>query len=425
MPEQRVRALLDVNVVGKGFAAEVSRTGIFRASEGLLRAMLRRKDMVVACSAEASWVSELLLLAYRDARHPALREHVVRAWEQRVATEGEGSDLINRILGLEQAGRDARRERANLMLLNATARRRSIGPFDVTHSLRSALPDRARVRTRVRVLTVHDLVPLVHPEWSYVGAEAQMREILGSVDAARDFLIANSAATAGEIADVLGIAADRVFVTPFAADAGTFRPERNPETLAGARARYRIPDGPYFLSLGTLEPRKNLPHLLRCFFRLVDQECLDGVQLVLVGPTGWKTAEIDDLIAGRADLKGRVVRTGFVQDEDLAAIYSAAHAFVFTSLYEGFGLPILEAMRCGIPVISSNAGALPEVAGDAAVMVSPHDEDALCQAMLDMLRDEGRRTSLGERGLERAAGFTWDRTAELTAKAYRAMLDRS
>ncbi len=413
--------LLDANVMGKGFAAEATRTGIFRASDALLRAMLERDDLTVACAAAESWVSELLLLAYVHERNPRLGEHLVRAWEQPAGPEAEGLDLIGRILRLELEGKDARRERANLMLLNATARRRSLGPFDLIHSLRTALPPAEHVRARVRALTVHDLIPLRHPEWSYEGAGPQLREILASVGPT-DFFVANSQATASEIIEYLDVAADRVFVTPFAADASIFHREQDPEVHARVRRRYGIPNARYLLSLGTLEPRKNLAHLVRCFSRLVDQEQVDDLRLVLVGPTGWKTEETFAAIAGRPDLRDRVVLTGFVEDRDLAAIYSGAHGFVFASLYEGFGLPILEAMRCGTPVISSNAGALPEVAGDAAVVISPHDADALCEAMLLLSRDEAFRKDLGLRGIERAAAFTWTGTAARTVEAYRTML---
>ena len=417
-----IHLLLDVNVLGKGFRVEATRTGIFRASEGLLRAMLARNDLALSCSAESSWVSELMLLTYQRERNVPLGDRIIRAWAHSEAAEAEASGLITRILALEATGQSARRERGALMLLNATARRRTLGQFELVHSLRTGLPSSDRVRAQVRALTIHDLVSIFHPEWCYEGAESQMREVLASADPQRDFFIVNSEATAGEVKGFLNLEDSRVFVTPFAADPVLFQPEADLEVIATTRARYGIPDGPYFLSLGTLEPRKNLAHLIRCFFRLIEQEGIEDLNLVLVGPTGWKTEETISAIEGRPDLAGRIVRTGFVKDQDLAAIYSGASVYVFPSLYEGFGLPILEAMRCGTPVITSSGGALGEVAGDAAMVVPPLDADALSDAMFSLLRDEARRMELGRRGKARAAGYSWERTADLTVQAYHAML---
>ena len=390
-----------------------------------MRALLERKDLSVSCSAEDSWVSELLLRAYQRERNPSLSDRTIWAWAQPAAGESEGIDLIGRILALEAAGQSAPRERAQLMLLNATARRRSLGPFDVLHSLRTPLPAPDRITTRVRALTIHDLIPIFHPEWCYEGAEAQLREILASADRDRDFFLVNSEATAAEVKEFLALSDSRVFVTPFAADSVQFRPESDPEVIATTRLRYGIPDAPYFLSLGTLEPRKNLAHLVRCFFRLIDQQRLEEVNLVLVGPVGWKAEETFSTIGGRSDLSHRIVRTGFVEDQDLPAIYSGALGYVFPSLYEGFGLPILEAMGCGTPVITSSAGSLPEVAGDAAIVIPPTDADALSDAMLTVLHDERRRSELSRKGRERSAAYSWERTAELTVRAYHTMLAAS
>jgi glycosyltransferase involved in cell wall biosynthesis len=414
--------LLDLTILGIGFTAEATRTGIFRATEGLVGAMLARDDITVSISSGATWVSELQLLTYIRERQPRLRDRMVLAWQNPTASEAEATALIRRILAREAAGEDSRRDRAALNLLNATARRSPIGPFDVVHSLRTGLPDRDRVRARVRVLTVHDLIPLAHPEWCTPGGIKDLTEILASASWERDFCIVNSKATAIETTEILGIPVERVFVTPFAAQPGIFRRENDPEVIARILARYGVPPGPYLLALGTLEPRKNLSHLIRSFYRLVDSGDPGPVKLVLVGPTGWKTEELLSTIGARPELRNRIVLTGYVEDEDLAAIYSGARAFVFPSHYEGFGLPVLEAMRCGTPVIASNAGALPEVGGDAAVYVSPDDSEALGAAMRSLLSDSNRRADLSRRGIAHAEGFTWERTAALTVSAYRQML---
>jgi glycosyltransferase involved in cell wall biosynthesis len=421
-----MNVLLDVNILGKGFGAEATRTGIFRATESFVRAMLRRRDISLSFAAEASWVSELQLLGYDRERGGVLGDRIRRAWRQPDVTDAEGAALIARILAGEDEGRDVQRDRASLMLLNATARRSPLpGVSDVVHSMRTALPARSRISARVRALTVHDVIPLMHPEWMYQGAEAQVRAIMASMDIERDFVIENSEATAGDVAELLGMPRERMFVTPFAADAEVFHAREPADRIEQVRGRLGIPRGEYVLSLCTLEPRKNLPHLIRSFFRLVDQEKLPDLHLVLVGPTGWNADEVFATLEQRPDLRARVRLTGFVPDSDLAALYAGAHAFVYPSLYEGFGLPVLEAMQCGTPVVTSNTSSLPEVVGDAALTVSPTDGDALCDALRRLLSDEALAAELRRRGLERARLFSWDRTADLTVQAYRQMLKLS
>ena len=421
-----LRVLLDVNILGRGYGAEATRTGIFRSTEHLVRALNRRNDLELCFAAESSWVSELQFLTYARDRGVQLQGKVLRAWSHPGIDEAEGFILIERIIATEAAGGDARRDRASLMLLNATARRTPVPDrFDILHSLRTALVPGSRLAARARVLTVHDVIPLLYPEWMYQGAEAEVRAIMDSVNPAADFIIANSAATARDVATTIPLPGDRMFVTPFAASTELFFPEASPERLRQVRERYGIPDGPYLLSLGTLEPRKNLPLLMEAYSGLLARGELPGVALVLVGPVGWKAEPVFATLAARPELAGRVHHTGFVADEDLAAIYSGARAFVYASLYEGFGLPVLEAMQCGTPVITSNVSSLPEVGGDAVEYVGPEDRTALAGALLRLATDDARAAELRRKGLERARTFSWDRTAEGTAAAYREISSRS
>jgi glycosyltransferase involved in cell wall biosynthesis len=177
--------------------------------------------------------------------------------------------------------------------------------------------------------------------------------------------------------------------------------------------------GPYVLYVGALEPRKNIPGLLRAFVRL--RADFPDLTLALGGSPRWKFAEIPRALEELA-LEPVVRFTGYIADSDLPALYSAAAAFCFPSFYEGFGLPVLEAMACGTPVVCSNTSSLPEVAGDAALLVEPRDEVALTEAIARVLTDEALAEDLRERGLKRAASFSWDRTAELTLAVYRSVL---
>jgi glycosyltransferase involved in cell wall biosynthesis len=265
------------------------------------------------------------------------------------------------------------------------------------------------------VVTIHDLAFLRWPEhlprrrYHYLAYEVR-----AAVRRA-ERVLAVSQSTKADIVSILGVEPDRVSVTPLGVDE-RFRPA---SADAIARLRHdRGLDRPFILAVGTLEPRKNLPTLLRAFARIANDIAHD---LVLVGPAGWLTGELETTLT-QLRLGGRVRLTGYVDDAELPVWYAAASAFVFPSLYEGFGLPVLEAMACGAPVITSDVSALPEVAGDAALLVNPLDDVALAEAITRVVQDPVLAASLRERGVERARCFTWLRTATETVAAYREVL---
>jgi glycosyltransferase involved in cell wall biosynthesis len=191
-----------------------------------------------------------------------------------------------------------------------------------------------------------------------------------------------------------------------------FRPLPRAE-LSAIRERYRLPER-FLLFVGGLNPLKNFSNLLAAYHR-VEGEFEHA--LVAVGFLRWKF-ERDVARIGELGLESRVIRTGFVPDEDLPAIYSLADALLLPSLYEGFGIPVLEAMACGCPVITSTTGCTPEVAGDAALLVNPRDVDAIAGAIRRVLRDSALRAQLIERGLARVAEFSWRKAAEESLRVY-------
>ena len=413
--------LYDVTNLGLAFGTELTRTGIFRATESYVRAVLQDAEVHSRFAAMESYVGEVQLTRF-DRAQRLLGHRLVSAW-----TCGTGLaasiDLVDRVLGADASSAEGRRLSAELRLVNRTARARSLSEeFDVYHSLRHALVGRERVAARARAVTIHDMVPFLFPELTEERFVEQHRAILGSIDREQDWIACNSECTKADFCGMTGMSAERVFVTPFAAAADVFRPERDRARIASVLARHGVGSRPYVLSLGTLEPRKNLARLIRAFFALVEDRRWPELLLVLVGPTGWKAESLFASLDERPALRDRIVLTGYVPDEDLSALYSGARAFVFPSLYEGFGLPALEAMQCGVPVIASRTSSLPEVVGDGALTVDPADQDALAQAMLDVLSDAGLAEALVRRGLARASQFTWARTVESTVEAYRAML---
>jgi len=194
-----------------------------------------------------------------------------------------------------------------------------------------------------------------------------------------------------------------------------FRPA-SPEAMAVAWARYGLPER-YILCVGTIEPRKNLNTLMEAFATLKVRPATCDLRLVIVGKKGWLYKGFFRRLR-ELGLEGEVVFPGFVPDEDLPALYSAAELFVFPSLYEGFGLPPLEAMACGTPVIASNTSSVPEVVGEAGILVEPRDVRVLAGAMERVLMDEGKQREMRDKGLQQAARFSWERAARETLQVY-------
>lgn len=268
--------------------------------------------------------------------------------------------------------------------------------------------------TTPTVVTIHDLIPLILP--AYRGSPlVRLYTRLVSIAAKRaDAIIADSKASKRDIVRLLGIPAERVQVIYLAVDR-RFRPITDEAHLKDVRRRYHLP-ADYILYLGGLDQRKNLAALLKAFKRLTSD-----LQLVIAGRLPARdTPFFPDprRMVRELDLEERVAFIGWVPEEDKPALYSMAKLFVFPSLYEGFGLPPLEAMACGTPVIASNASSLPEVVGDAGLLIDPHDAAGLAEAMAALLDDERLRKGLGQRGFERARRFSWEETARETLKVY-------
>ncbi|MBN8710761.1 MAG: hypothetical protein BGO12_00765 [Verrucomicrobia bacterium 61-8] len=292
------------------------------------------------------------------------------------------------------------------------------GKIDLFHSPFRPLPEPGQFRGPM-VLTMHDLFPLAEPAGSY--NRRMLEQTLARVDPARTWVLTVSEYTRRELGRTLPIPEDRIAVMPLAAEA-LFRPAGDDAARKAFLHQHGIPDAPYFLSVANPQPRKNIPLLIRCFQEFARGE--NAHQLLLVGSRklGWNHTEIDREIEKTPELRGRIHFTGAVSDEELAVAYSHCTAFLFPSLAEGFGLPPLEAMQCGAPVVSANTASLPEVTGDAAILIAPDDERGLVQAMQALVANRELRESLRAKGLARAALFSWEKTARIVADTYRRAL---
>jgi glycosyltransferase involved in cell wall biosynthesis len=295
----------------------------------------------------------------------------------------------------------------------------SLNWADVFHSPHYSIPDQVRGRKNLSAfLTVYDLIAILFPQYFETHQMIHSKFILDSIQD-DNWVISISQRTKEDLCNYRkDIDPRRVFVTPLAAS-DWFYPCKDNLIIEKVRSKYKIPAGQFILSLCTLEPRKNLAHLIRCFSQLVQQEPLKDLRLVLAGGRGWKNDSIFAELTGTdGAIRERVIIAGRVADEDMAALYSGAIAFVYPSLYEGFGLPPLEAMQCGVPVITSNTSSLPEVVGDAGIMVDPKDGDALCQAMLKLVSNGDLRQTMSQKSLEQAKKFSWEQCASQTLAAY-------
>lgn len=261
------------------------------------------------------------------------------------------------------------------------------------------------VRSRRAVLTAHDFSCFLYPQWHpaervrYMGKH--FRESLERADR----VITVSEAMRREALDLFGLAPERVVTIYNGVDHERFRPSSR-ESLTRLLGTRALP-GHFILYVGTVEPRKNLGNLLRAYNAL-PEAAKERYPLVLAGAEGWNNADILRLIESMA---AHVRLLGYVPIAELPALYTAATVFVYPSWYEGFGLPVLEAMACGCPVLTSDHAALVEVAGGAARHTPPGDPDAMAACLLEMLEDEGQRDALRRRGLERALRFSWEASA--------------
>jgi glycosyltransferase involved in cell wall biosynthesis len=289
------------------------------------------------------------------------------------------------------------------------ARRARAFGADLVHCPDAYAP---RVPGRPLVLTIHDVLPLRYPQLFPRVVVAYSRLSWTAAARRAERVITGSEHTRRELMELLGVPAERVAVTPYGVSE-RFRPaEPDPDWLAG---RFGIDRG-FVLCVGTLEPRKNLATALRAFERVARET---DVLLVVAGGAGWRNEVFERELPRAAE---RVRLTGYVSDEDLVRLYSSASCFLFPSLYEGYGLPLLEAMACGAPVVAGDATSLPEVVGDAGLTVPARDETAVAVAVLRLLNDPELAAGLRERGLRRAAEHSWEACAEATVAVYRRAL---
>lgn len=272
------------------------------------------------------------------------------------------------------------------------------GPVDVVHTSDWTEPP----SKYPKVTTVHDLIPFKYPQTTTDNIRRAHKKRLAWVLRESDKIIAVSHATKEDLISILNVPEDRIVVIPEGVE-DRYRPQPL-EIVESIKRKYRI-KGDYIFSLSTLEPRKNQAGLIKAF-ALVKEKYPD-LTLLIGGRTGW--GEIPEPIDG-------VMMPGYISDSDLPALYAGATVFALPSFYEGFGLPVLQAMACGAPVVTSDISSLPEVTGDAAILVDPKEVQDIATGIIKAIETQG---SLREKGLEQAKKFSWDRAAKETYNVYK------
>ncbi len=378
MAEGKLRVCVDYSPVAN------CDTGLGRYAEQLGRHLLARGDVEVAYYAATAAPERIP--EYARGRLQAEWRWGTRRWR--------GSVLAATLLGLRFD--------------------RRFQGVDVVHCTEHLLVPMARIPS---ILTVHDVVYLTHPEWHLPWNHRFLSLAMPIFARRARAIIAVSAYTAREVVSLLHADPAKVHTIHEGVDA-RFRPVRDAGKLAAVRARYGLQE-PFILHLGAIEPRKNLPLLMRAFAALAAEPGFRH-QLVIAGGKGWLYDEVY-ATADRLRLGERLRLTGRIADDDVPALYSAADIYAHPAHFEGFGLPPLEAMACGTPVIASDATSLPEVVGDAGLLVPPHDERAWAEALRRLASDRALHDRLAAEGLARARRFTWDETARRTAEVYRSV----
>lgn len=283
------------------------------------------------------------------------------------------------------------------------------GPVDLFHSPNFILPPVRRAKT---LLTVHDLSFIRHPQGAVAKLRRWLKRVVPRSIARADHILADSHSTKDDLMDIFRVDAARITVVGAGVEA-RFQPINDAAQREAVRQRYRLPT-PFILGLGTLEPRKNFTGLIDAFNQSPVRE---SHHLVIAGGKGWL---YDDVFAAAesSPVTERIHLIGFVADDDLPTLYSLADLFAYPSHYEGFGIPVIEAMACGTPVVCADNSSLPEVAGSAALQVTATDTPALAEALACLVRDQSLREETIAQGFEQARRFTWSAAAARLLQVY-------
>ena len=411
-----MKTILDVSLLGQGFYHQKARTGVFRVVENLASLL-----PTISSDLEVIFADNLDLLSTLGYINENLTTQQISFLNN--PSQFSSAKFQSQILALFSYNSFPQKAIKRLFYqLNSSKssfQNDLIECSNIYHSPYYPIPNQIQQANSLKkLITIHDLIPLIHPEYFEHKTDNVVHQIIGSIKP-DNFAVCVSESTKNDLLETTKLEESQVFVVPLAASKTLFYPVFNKELINQKLKRYAIPTNQkYFLSISTLEPRKNIDSIIKSFIELIEQEKIQDLNLVLVGTQGWDFDKIFKAINLNPQFKNRIIFTGYVPDGDLAALYSGALAFVYMSLCEGFGLPPLEAMQCGTPVICSNTTSLPEVMGDAGILVSPTNQAEITGAMLNIYKSESLTNALKLKSIDRASLFSWDKFAQQTWEVY-------
>lgn len=421
------KILFDATIISSGWVKNSNRSGIFFASSNILKEFLKRPELDISLYCAPTAIKRLQTVLRNDfAQYPDLKiinKNEISFLEniQKKLTTAKINDntqcLKSKCLRYMSLITKA------LIIMknhfhNSKALKSQVNDFDIFLTPGYLAPKIIRKNKKIKRYTLlYDTIPLLFPDLSpfmkYFGY-SWTKTVVDHLEA-DDYCFSISEQTKRDFLDACPkLIPERIVVTPLAASEN-FYCCTDEDKIKAVKSKYNIPsDKKYIFSLCTLEPRKNLLMALKCFFELIKENDIDDLVFVLAGGSHDRFTEmIEKGLNGTRKYKDKIIKTGYIDDQDLAPMYSKSEFFVYPSIYEGFGLPPLEAMQCGCPVISSKTSSLPEVVDDAGILIDPQSETELTNAMKTLYYDESMRRELSARGLKRAMQFSWGQCVDI------------
>ncbi|NJR23786.1 MAG: glycosyltransferase [Richelia sp. CSU_2_1] len=439
--QELIKIFYDISVLGYGHYESRSRTGVARVIENIASGLIASQQFDLSFCATHSWYAVNTCLDYLESM-PEFRgiplahssffnrfqnqiSELYRMLEKREKLDIQPSEAAQYKLLADSLKPYLSNALAIAQQYSSSIDPERLSEADIFHATFYHISHQAKTSKNLKnFATVYDLIPIILSQFFIGKNDADYQRMHATLNSltAEDYILCISEATKNDLLNYVKLDPAKVFVTYLAANPALFYRCEDASAIELVRKKYRIPEAPYILGVSTLEPRKNIEHVIRCFAKVVQQQGIKDLNLVLVGAKGWEYEKIYREIVNFGLSKERIIITGYVADEDLAPLYSGAMVFVYPSLYEGFGLPPLEAMQCGTPVITSNNSSLPEVVGDAGIMLDPKDADGLCHSILKMYNSPSWRQEMSLKSLAQAKKFSWERCTQETIAAYKKAL---
>lgn len=421
-----MRILFDSNIMALAFLENISmhRTGIFRYADNMTRALngLDEVELTFYSSLDKRekllWEKKVLEIEHLKKTSLFNYSHPIKEKLAHLNQEILKSTSLYKVF--------LKSYRESLRVFMKTSNFfgkdvvKGLENFDIFFSPYHPIPKRVQEFKNINCFTaVHDLIPLKFPKLFKINKKPFFDQIFKRAYSNHYFL-ALSESTKADICHYYSINPDKIFVVHSAAQEDLFNPILDENKIKPVLEKYQI-NSPYILSLATLEPRKNIPFLIDAFKKLLQENPGMDLKLVLTGAKAWGS---DEIVHRIRPFEEHILITGFIDDKDLASLYSGALAFVYPSLYEGFGLPPLESMRCNTPVIVSDRSSLPEVVGDAGLYVDPTNVQDMTNQLKKLVQDPILREKLREKAHIQVAKFTWEKNAKAAFNAFESSLKK-